>query len=155
MTRTIPLNQGKAALVDGADYESLAIHKWFLCAGYARRNEMNDWKLTRIYMHRAILGLVAGDPRRVDHINGDRLDNRRANLRVCTHQENIWNSRISRNNECGFKGVHLIKETGRYRASITVAGKSIHLGCAATKKAAHALYMDAANKFYGEFARSA
>jgi hypothetical protein len=64
----------------------------------------------------------------VDHINMDGLDNRRANLRICTHQENNLNKKISRNNTSGYKGVSWDKWHKKWRSYISVNGKMIRLG---------------------------
>ena len=76
--REIPLAKGKAAIVDDADYERLGIHHWSCSkAGYAMRGFRENGKMVYLKMHHAILGKP---PRGfvVDHINGNRLDNRRS-----------------------------------------------------------------------------
>lgn len=84
------------ALVDESDYQWLNQWTWRLSStGYARRGiTVGDWREKRIVqlrMHREIVGLPLGDPREVDHINGNALDNRRVNLRATTHAENHQN----------------------------------------------------------------
>lgn len=86
----------------------------------------------------------------IDHINGDRSDNRAANLRIATGSENMWNRGVSRNNTSGFKGVKPYR--GRYRARIYVKSKEIHLGDFDSATEAHAAYLKAAEKYHGEFA---
>ena len=91
----------------------------------------------------------------IDHANGDRSDNRWANLRLATQRQNNANSRVRRNSKTGLRGVHL-HETGLYRAYISKPGKSItHLGYFKTPEEAYAAYCQAAHETYGEFARSA
>jgi hypothetical protein len=96
----------------------------------------------------------------VDHINGDRIDNRMANLRLATNQQNQRNSKLPRDNTSGFKGAFLVssrkhwKKGRRWKAAITVNSRSIHLGYFATPEEAHAAYCAAAEKHYGEFARA-
>lgn len=74
--------------------------------GYVQRRTLKpDGTIFIISMHRQIMGLTFGDSTCVDHINGDRLDNRRVNLRVCTHTKNIHNSKLSKRNKSHAKGV--------------------------------------------------
>ena len=140
------------ALVDSEDYFAVAKHKWHVnpCGGsglYAHRRK--DGKL--VSMHREILG--AKDGEYVDHINGDSLDNRRRNLRICTNAENGRNSKISKANKSGYKGVGWNSQRKLWRAKITVNRKSIELGFHVCPLRASSLYDDAAKKHFGEFAR--
>ncbi len=90
----------------------------------------------------------------IDHINGITDDNRIANLRLATHQENIANGRHRKNNTSGKKGVGLHHD-GRWRARIFVDGRSRHIGLFDSLETAHEAYMKAARHFFGDFARSA
>lgn len=101
MSKEIPLSQGRLALVDDADYAELSQHKWFVDHyGYAVRNFPRSLCKTRdIRMHRVILN--APDGMTVDHINGNRLDNRRCNLRLATDAQNKCNvGRRATNTSC-------------------------------------------------------
>jgi len=92
----------------------------------------------------------------VDHINGDSLDCRRANMRICTNVENVRNSRKRSDNTSGYKGVSIDKETRlkkRWRAYINYKGKRMCLGRHMTKEDAAKAYNVAAKKYFGEFAR--
>ena len=101
-------------------------------------------------MHRFLLGLAMGDRRMVDHIDGDGLNNRRENLRVCTASQNAGNSVLPCDNRSGFKGV--LPRRLRWRAEIKIARRSIFLGSFdSPDEAAHA-YDAAAREFYGDFA---
>jgi hypothetical protein len=91
----------------------------------------------------------------IDHRNGDRADNRWSNLREATRTQNNGNGKRPRNNSTGFKGVHFFKQTGRYQAGITVDGRRQHLGYFSDPEDAHAAYLNAAEKYFGEFARGA
>lgn len=91
----------------------------------------------------------------IDHINGDPSDNRLCNLRIATHQQNIQNRKVNSNNRSGFKGVSLHKKSGRWVAWITRGGRSVYLGLHDTPEQAHAAYVEAAKKHFGEFARAA
>lgn len=86
----------------------------------------------------------------VDHINHDKTDNRKQNLRICTNQENTWNSRRSIRNTSGFKGVSKVK--GAYVASIIIDGKNYYLGRFNNKKDALEAYNAKARELQGEFA---
>jgi hypothetical protein len=159
--REIPLTQGQVALVDAADYDALAQHKW--CALWdsdtrsyrAARGTRIDGANRTIYMHREILGLKHGDPQRGDHVEASKtLDNRRLNLRIATHAENTRNQRKHRDNRSGYKGV-TFKSVNRYQARIRVNGKCISLGYRKTAEAAYReLYLPGARLHHGEFMRA-
>ena len=104
-----------------------------------------------IGLHRALLGDPDGFV--VDHINGDGLDNRRVNLRICSHSENMQNRRIHGSNKCGEKGVYLDARRGLYRATIQVLGKKIALGSFRVLSEAAAAYELASKRYHGAFAR--
>jgi hypothetical protein len=90
----------------------------------------------------------------IDHRDGDPSNNRWTNLRRATVSQNNANRRRPRRNTSGFKGVHLCRTSGKWRAGIGNNGRIIHLGTFATPQAAHAAYVAAARKLYGEFART-
>jgi hypothetical protein len=87
----------------------------------------------------------------VDHINGDPLDNRRSNLRVCTPLENARNIRLSRASATGFKGVSELK-WGKFRAYAMREGKQYHLGVHDTAVGAAHAYDAFARQHFGRFA---
>jgi len=91
----------------------------------------------------------------VDHINGDGLDNRRQNLRVVTHAQNLMNQRRSAANTSGVKGVSWYRKTSRWKAQIAVFGKKMHIGYYLTKEEAAAAYEEASKRLHGEFGRTA
>lgn len=154
MTKQIPLTQGKFALVDDDDFEYLNQWKWNATQSgstfYARRQEgIIPFKKT-IPMHRQIMNTPAG--MEVDHINGNGLDNRRENLRNCTHAENKRNNKRYSNNSSGYIGVD--RNKGKWRAYIQVNKKWIHLGYFSDPiDAAHA-YDNAAEKYHGQYANT-
>lgn len=105
-----------------------------------------------IAMHRLIMhGVEKGGV--TDHASGDKLDNRRSNLRECTPKQNARNTRMSKNNTSGAKGVRAT-ENGKWQARITVDRKEIHIGNYATIEEASAAYDAAALMMHGEFART-
>lgn len=158
----IPLTQGKMTKVDPEDYEQLSKFKWYAWKNringdfYARRNisHKDSSGIRGIeYMHRQIMGLTKGDRIEVDHAFHDTLDNRkfiggRANLRKCTHQQNIQNHKKTQKNRSGYKGVTFDKRKGMYFARI----RSKFLGYKQCPKEAHELYVNAAKELYGDFA---
>lgn len=149
--KEIALTKGKVTIVDDEDYEFLSSFKWHFSRGYAWRNiTIARGKGTTISMHRVIMGLEMGDERQADHINGNKLDNRRSNLRICSNAENQRNTKTPTTNTSGFKVVNLLK--GRWRASIWHQNKQHYLGRFDTPEEAHATYCKAASELYGEFA---
>jgi hypothetical protein len=153
--KKIPLSQGKYALVDDADYELVSQYKWSYAprGGYASRNAYLGGgrkapKRKTILMH----SLITGE-NYVDHINGNGLDNRRSNLRPCTHIENMRNTKLYANNKTGFKGVHYNKRDKKYQANIRVDKKLKALGYYPTAIEAARAYDNAAKEYFGSFAR--
>ena len=155
--RKIPLTQGYYAIVDPADYPHLSRYNWRLCRTrgkntlYAERSiRLPSGRYSRILMHRQLIDAPEGYV--IDHINGNGLDNRRANLRLATVAQNAWNSR-KRNPRSGYKGVWFAADKGLWRASIVYHGRRIHLGYFKDKIAAAKAYDAAAKKYYKQFAR--
>ena len=89
---------------------------------------------------------------KIDHINGDKADNRWCNLREATSAQNCWNRQKASNNTSGFKGVHWHKAHGRWVARIMIDGKRRHLGAFDTPEEAYAAYCNAARRDHCEFA---
>ena len=151
---SIPLSRGLSAIVDQADVALIAGRKWYANPGgrthYALRDEWRDGRNVRLSMHRVITGAAADQV--VDHINGNGLDNRRANLRICSHAENIAAKQRNKNNALGVKGVWF--QAGRYRACIQTNGRTRHLGSFITLDEAKAAYADAATEAFGQFAKT-
>lgn len=151
--KTIELTQGKVAIVDDCDYERLvAMGSWYFHLGYAVRKErLPNGKGHNVRMHRSILD--AQDGIHVDHINGDKLDNRRSNLRLCTHVENLRNQRVHRDSRSGIKGANWRRDRRKWQAKIMVDCRTIHLGYYSNPADASAAYDAAAIEHFGEFAR--
>jgi len=148
MTKIITLTRGFEAMVDDEDYEWLNQWKWSATQnGYAyRRGPMN------IYMHNAIMKNTSGTE--VDHVHGIAFDNRKSELRICTHAENCANGKIRNTNTSGYKGVSWHKQTGKWRAYIVKSNKQTSLGLFDNViDAAHA-YDKVAYELFGEFAHT-
>jgi len=92
---------------------------------------------------------------KLDHANGNPDDNRIGNLRPATTSQNMQNSRRFATNSSGYKGVSFCRQTGLWRAKIVVGGCAVHLGRFRSAERAHAAYIAAATKHFGEFARAA
>ena len=150
--KEIPLTRGKIALVDDEDYEAVARYHWCFSCGYAKRQAtLAPKKTAMVYMHRLLVGAVKGQE--VDHINMNKLDNRRANLRLCTPSQNKANQNRRIDNRSGFKGVCLRKRKMKWEAQIAVGGHNMHLGYFADRIDAARAYDAAAMRHFGEFAR--
>ncbi len=151
MARLIPLTRGRVAQVDEDDYARIRQHKWrYMTNGYAAKEDATVDKKESILMHHEILWCPEGFE--VDHINGDKLDNTKANLRVCTRGENQRNVPKLKNNKSGYKGVTFDRWTGRWVAKIGHKGKHINLGRYKTPELAAKAYDRAAIEYHGEFA---
>jgi hypothetical protein len=154
--KQIPLTKGQFVLVDEEDYKNLNQFKWY-CSfyGYAVRNihvypGQSGWRPTM--MHRIILGLSRYDKRVIDHINGNKLDNRKENLRICTQAQNAMNARRAITNKSGFKGVSWDKQRGKWKAYLSIKNKQKLLGRFIDKVNAAKAYNKAAKYYRGEFA---
>lgn len=150
--KRIQLTQGKFAVVDDADYELLRGYSWQFLKGYAKRAIKVNGKSKTIMMHRQILGLAPGEIG--DHINGDRLDNRRANLRKTDETGNARNVRKSIRRRCSsrFKGVCWSHRGRRWQAAIAIKHQKRWLGYFDTEIEAAIAYNRAAKRHFGEFA---
>jgi hypothetical protein len=147
--REINLASGKTTLVDDEDFEKLSKYSWHLGArGYACRAVRSGKKTTQVLMHREILNVPTG--METDHVNRNKLDNRRSNLRICTSTQNKQNQPAKPYNTSGLKGVS--KRFGKWSARIKVDKKQITLGWFSTAEEAARVYDVAARKYHGEFA---
>ena len=150
--KVILTRKGEEILVDDEDYEVLSQYVWHIeRTGYAKRGFKIKGRCKSMLMHRQILGLEIGVKVDVDHINGNRRDNRRCNIRICTRAQNMCNREKLSNNTSGYKGVSL-KDGSRWCAQIKINGRKKHIGCFDTPEQAHAAYCRAALEAHGEFA---
>ena len=149
--KEIKLTQGYVALVDDEDYDYLNQFKWNAKEGprsvYAKRKVKNR----DVTMHRFILGVT--DPKvKVDHKDGDGLNNRRFNLRTANNHQNQHNRKPNKNSTSGFKGVTWRKDLEKWNAALEMSGKRLHLGYFDCPLEAACAYDMAAVKHFGEFA---
>ena len=155
--KQIALTRGQVAIVDDEDFEWLNQFKWYAQQHhsgdyYAVRNVKENGKRRKQHMHKLILG-IDGTETMGDHIDTNKLNNTRDNLRVATCFENNRNVGISAKNTTGFKGVYLDKKCNKFFARIMANKKSIHLGVFPTAIEAAIIYNISAIKYHGEFAR--
>lgn len=152
--RELALTNGRGfALVDDADYEALALRRWLWSNGYAYtylgRGEMRPDGHRGGLMHRIVAGAPVGMD--VDHIDGNRLNNQRANLRICTRSENMQNRIAGRTTaRSGVLGVHA--NGPKWSARIHVNGRTHNLGTFETVAEARAVRVAAERDLFGEFA---
>jgi len=147
--RYIPLTQGKFAIVDAADYERVSQYKWHLSRQgsnlYAHRKPRGH----TVPMHRFIMNPPKGMV--VDHIDGNGLNNRRCNLRICTQRQNVHNSRPS-GEASAYKGVRWDKSRQRWIAAIYDGTRHIHVGRFDDEAEAARAYDRKALELFGEYA---
>lgn len=144
--KIIELTQGKQTIVDDEDYESVSQWSWHYNGGYAVRCPVKGHK--RTFLHRFIMNTPDG--KETDHINGDKLDNRKENLRICNVSQNAANRKVQNNNS-GYKGVHYRRN--KWEAHIKINGKLIDLGRHPTPEDAALAYNKKATEIFGEFAK--
>ncbi len=126
--------------IDGKGYAQISIH-----AGYIDGVR----KFKKILLHRYIMNAPVGVT--VDHINGNRLDNRRANLRLCSQAENNRNKGKFKNNKSGYKGVSWNAQNSKWVAQIQLNGKKTHLGYFSNPAEAHEAYVTASLEQHAEY----
>lgn len=122
MAKKIPLADGHFAIIDDEDFELVSQFKWHIMPS---GGGSHIYAAARIKMHRIIAKPPPGYL--VDHINGDTLDNRRSNLRICTNSQNQQNTH-SRGGSSKYKGVSLQKRSGKWKAGFQYNGKKYHCG---------------------------
>ena len=132
-------SSGHTIIVDNEDYADISQYHWYIRirkrygADIYRRLSRKEGR-KKIVIHRHILGLSTNDPN-VDHVNGNRFDNRRSNLRLATQAENSWNRHIC-NSASGFYGVYPAHKSRKWIATIMKHGRISYLGSFNSKKQA-------------------
>lgn len=155
--KEIELTKGFKTFVDDDDYEWLSANKWHSSIGYAGRagKRVDCWRQSHIFMHREVLkrhfGWTCLDGFYVDHINGNRSDNRKENLRRCTNQQNQFNTNKHKRNTSGYKGVSWNIVDKKWQVYLKTKDKVHFLGQFHDVKKAAEAYDKAAIKIHGEF----
>lgn len=144
----IKLSQNKITIVDDEDFERVNELKWYYGHGYATRSKNRGCEYR--FMHRFILNYKGN--LQVDHINGNRLDNRKENLRLVTNQQNQFN-RKKNNKLCSskYKGVIFNKDNNNWRARIHINDKTINIGSYNSEIEAAEAYKNKALELFGEY----
>lgn len=152
----VALSRGLWAIIDAEDVHKVEGVKWSAKGRgrhvYACAAQSHAPKLGGTHMHR----VVVGNPpdMEVDHIHESRRDNRKGELRVCAHAENLRNRGKTAANTSGYKGVSFDKKKRKWSAKIRKDYRQMFLGYFDDKEAARDAYVCAALQFHGAFAKS-
>lgn len=148
--KKILLTKNKYALVDDSDYKELSKYKWCISnLKYAVRRMPKEASRV-IYMHRVIANVR--EDQQVDHVNRDKLDNRRSNLRAASEAENRRNMPARSDNKSGYKGIHWDNNRKKYVVQICVNGRGYWGGRHKNLTEAISTYNSMATELHGEFA---
>jgi hypothetical protein len=138
--------------VDSKDFDFLSKFSWFYqTKGYVACSMTVNGKKKRILMHTLLMNTPKGFE--VDHINGDGLDNRRRNLRIVTHAQNMKNHKVAKNSTTGHTGICYDKRTKSFMTFICNAGTQIYLGRHKKISDAVRVRKNKELEIFGEFAR--
>jgi len=153
--KKIPLTQGKFALVDDEDYETLMQWKWHIDQGYAKRGECIDKtrgarKYRIVLMHRKIMNTP--ESMDVDHIDHNKLNNQKANLRNVTKSQNNMNRKSEEGSTSKYKGVFWNRGKGRWTAKIGINKRQKYIGSFSNEIEAAKAYNKVALKLFGSYA---
>jgi hypothetical protein len=147
----IILSNKKQVIVDDEDYEHLSRHGWHQANGYACRH-ISSIPDIREYMHRAVNNTPEGFV--TDHINGNKLDNRKANLRTADTSQNAMNYSKKSGAANPYRGVSLHKKSGLWRARVMIHKKEVLLGYFKTPEEAKQARDEGATMLFKEFAKT-
>jgi hypothetical protein len=148
--------QGKIVLIDIEDYDLIKEYTWNISNdGWNNYVKTEIWKGGRkkIYMHRLIMG-ITNPIVIIDHKNGNGIDNRKCNLRICNCSNNSANKTMQKNNTSGFKGVSWKKDVKKWRVKVIKDGVNYSAGYYDDIIEAAKAYDKKAVELFGEFART-
>lgn len=152
MAKEIELGRGKKTIVDDDMYDFLTRWRWTWDNRYACRRYTENGKTKKVYMQKVVNNTPKGMD--TDHINCDKLDNRKENLRSVTRSQNNANMpKIQKKCSSRFKGVCWHKQRNKWKAEIKVNGVRKHLGVFINEADAATAYNEAAKQNFGEFAK--
>lgn len=148
-------HKGKYVAIVSDEDKDLAELNWAFICGYAGRGQNGK---SRMMLHRVIIERLNPDGifenQQVDHINRNKLDNRRENLRIATHSQNHANTGIRKDNSSGYKGVHWNKQSQKWVAQIKINKKTKRIGAYDTPEEAYKAYCAKAKELFGEFSNT-
>jgi hypothetical protein len=149
LIKLIKLTKGMFAIVDDEDFDIVNSIKWNYSHGYASRNKGCNG-INHRFMHRFILNYDGS--LQVDHINGNRLDNRKENLRIVTNQQNQFNrNKNKKGGTSKYKGVYFNRDNNNWRARICLNGITYNIGSFKNEEEAFSAYKNKASKLFGEY----
>jgi hypothetical protein len=165
--RRFVTDNGYEYMIDEEDAEKISKYHWFGYQSYkklangevkrerkyiaARLYKDRKTPLKHIALHRVIMDAPEG--LQIDHVDGNGLNNKKSNLRICNQSQNLANGKRYRNNKSGYRGVTWHKKTKKWQAEITINHKRVALGYFHSPVEAGIAYNEAAKKSFGEFAR--
>lgn len=158
-TVELTLTNGQVILIDAADYEWISQHKWspcginqrYICRSKRAHETGGKWVPgAAVYLHREIMKPQGREM--VDHINQNGWDNRRSNLRIATKSQNMANKPKIRSNTSGYKGVSMVKKTGKWRARTNCNGREYTIGYFDNPEDAARAYDRKVIELFGDFA---
>lgn len=148
--KEISITKNKVALVDDADFPSVSCHRWHQKKSKNITYARALFNGHRVSMHRFIL--IVPKNLVVDHINGNGLDNRRSNLRICTQSQNMMNQKRHHDSKSSYKGIWFSRDTKKWGVRIKAYGKRHYAGLFGTAVEAAKVYDFLASQFFGSYA---
>lgn len=147
-TATIAMPSGHEALIDLEDVDSVSTYRWHAIPLRDTTYSATSIAGKRIYLHRLVMKAPKG--MEVHHINHNGLDNRKSNLVIVTHQQNLFHQKLSRKNTSGYRGVCKVRRDGYWKAQIKHNQLVFHLGTFQTKEEAAAAWNRKALELFGD-----
>ncbi len=156
--KKIKLSQNKYALIDNEDYDRINQWSWYYHTGYARRciYPYGRGKTITLFLHRIVFNRKKwrGDEE-VDHINGNTLDNRKKNLRICSRAENMMNQKnLHKKSYSGIRGIHWDKNYQKWSVHIKIGGIQKYFGSFETIQQARKVHKKEVVGLFGKFSRT-